>query len=97
MGTGKRPGPEQVRIVYLVAQGLTDDQIARMTKLGRSTVQRLISAANEALEVSGRVALVVRAIQLAIVDPSHIEVRRRPHRRSAAIVRDFSEGCREPL
>lgn len=72
-------GPEQVRIVYLIAQGFTDVHIARVTRLGRSTVQRLIAHAAKELGVTGRVALVVRAIQVSIIDPTQVEVRQRAH------------------
>lgn len=89
--------PEHVRVLYLVAQGLTDEHIARLTSLGRSTVQRLIAQAAEALDVTGRVALVVRAIQVGIIDPNQLDVKRRPQRGAAGGNGGQPEGFREPL
>lgn len=63
---------DQVRVVELVARGLTDQQIARQLEVSQSTVQRRIREAARALGASSRTDLAVRAVARGVVPPPEV-------------------------
>ncbi len=60
--------PEEVRVVVLVAEGWTDQRIARELGVSVSTVRRRIRTASRALGAESRVRLAVLAERCGLVE-----------------------------
>lgn len=58
---------EEVQILRLVAEGLTDNRIARELGLSRTTVHRRLHRVAEALQATSRINLVLRAVEAGII------------------------------
>jgi DNA-binding NarL/FixJ family response regulator len=60
--------PREVEVLRLVAQGQTNQQVARNLSISLSTVKRHVRHIREKLEAGDRVQAVVRAIELGLLD-----------------------------
>ena len=58
---------EEVQILRLVAEGWTDNRIARELRLSRTTVHRRLHRVGEALHATSRINLVLRAVEAGII------------------------------
>jgi len=69
---------EQIAMIELVARGFTDRAIARALGMSKSTAQRRLREASRSLGTASRVTLVVRALELGLIQLP----RERPRRES---------------
>lgn len=61
--------PREVELVEWIAHGLTNAQIARRMNISEGSVKQYVARAGEKLGVISRTQILVRAIQLGVVDP----------------------------
>lgn len=61
--------PREVELVGWLAHGLTNRQIARRMELSEGSVKQYLSKVSDKLQVGSRTQVLVRAIQVGIVDP----------------------------
>jgi DNA-binding NarL/FixJ family response regulator len=59
----------QDEVVRLVASGRTNDEIAAELRIGSATVKRHVEDIRCALDARNRAHLVLRAIQVGLLDP----------------------------
>lgn len=64
--------PRELELVGWLAQGLTNQQIARAMHLSVGSVKQYLGRVGDKLKVASRTQILVRVIQLGIVDPSHL-------------------------
>lgn len=67
--------PREVELVEWIAHGLTNRQIATRMGISEGSVKQYVARCCDKLEVVSRTQLLVRVIQLGIVDPAAIPVR----------------------
>jgi len=65
--TGGEQEFEDLDLLHLVAQGMTDEQIARRLGISVSTLQRRLRTAAERLGASSRINLALRAAREAVL------------------------------
>ncbi len=63
----------EIEVLQLVAQGLTNDEIARMLKVGRGTVESHVHHIIQKLDVSNRTQAAAWAFRNRLVDESHTD------------------------
>lgn len=64
--------PREVELVGWLAHGLTNQQIARRMHLSEGSVKQYLARVSDKLGVVSRTQVLVRAIQLGIVDPGRL-------------------------
>jgi len=64
----ERPSPQQLRILQLVTQGLTNKQIARGLGISETTVKSQLRVIYSRLDASSRAEAVATALRLGIVE-----------------------------
>lgn len=62
--------PREVELVGWLARGLSNQQIAQQMNLSEGSVKQYVVRVSEKLSVSSRTQIIVRAIQMGIVDPT---------------------------
>lgn len=62
--------PREVELVGWLARGLSNQQIAQQMNLSEGSVKQYVVRVSEKLSVSSRTQVIVRAIQMGIVDPT---------------------------
>lgn len=61
--------PREVELVHWLAHGLTNSQIARRMNVSEGSIKQYVARVSEKLGVASRTQVLVRVIQLGIVDP----------------------------
>lgn len=67
--------PRQTEALLMIAQGLTNDEIAERLVIATGTVKTHLTAVYAALHVRGRIDAIRRAQQLGIVELEEVEER----------------------
>lgn len=62
-----RPAPEDVRILALLAEGMTTDVIARRVGLSERTVRRRLRTVADDLGVDSSIEVVVHAVRCGLI------------------------------
>ncbi len=84
--------PRQRRVLRLVAQGLTSEEIGRRLRISPRTVQVHRSHAMEVLDVRNAVQLIRKAMAYRLLTPRHLGVPER--RRSSRAARRWGASRR---
>lgn len=61
--------PREVELVEWIAHGMTNAQIARRMRISEGTVKQYVARVGDKLSVVSRTQILVRSIQLGVVDP----------------------------
>lgn len=72
MTTTKFLTVRQEEVARLVAVGRTNDEIAAELRVGSATVKRHVEDIRWALDARNRAHLVLRAIQVGLLDPAEV-------------------------
>ena len=66
--------PREVELLQWLTQGMTNYQIGRQMYVSEGSVKQYLAHIGDKLGVKSRTQILVRAIQLNVVDPHHMPV-----------------------
>lgn len=69
-----RPTPQQLRVLELVAEGLTNDEIGQRLYISESTVRFHLQKLKSKVGARNKTQLIVRAIRIGLLPPAEDEV-----------------------